>query len=183
MTDWPNIATGVVPAEREWLKQQAEDLAGMGPEAVIVHIGVDGGMSLHCSRRGAPEATIVGIDLEMGGFQNTIGAELIQGNSHIVHHDWERPIHFLFVDGDHSRPAVTADMLGWLPLVVPGGIVAFHDYGNKNFRWCLGVSEAVDEWDWTGWQEIPAAGSIKAYQKPDPEKESKRGRTAKSKNR
>lgn len=36
-------------------------------------------------------------------------------------------IDFLFIDGDHSYPAVLSDWLLYAPLVKSGGIVAFHD--------------------------------------------------------
>lgn len=166
MSEWPDLASAVEPAEREWLRAQAAEWADLEHVAVIVHIGVAEGMSLACSRLGAPEAFLVGVDLDTSHCDESIGVDqLIQGNSHLVHQQWAEPIHFLFVDGDHSKPAVLADMLSWLRHVAPGGVVAFHDYGNKGYAWCRGVSEAVDIWDWTGWQEIPAAGSIKAYRR------------------
>lgn len=61
---------------------------------------------------------------------------------------WEGgPIGMLFVDGDHSRPAVEADLEAWLPLMAPGAVVAFHDYliadGWGDTRWA-GVRQAVD---------------------------------------
>jgi predicted O-methyltransferase YrrM len=34
---------------------------------------------------------------------------------------------FLFIDGDHTLPAVTRDHELYAPLVKPGGLVAFHD--------------------------------------------------------
>ena len=37
------------------------------------------------------------------------------------------PVDLLFVDGDHSYEGVTRDWELWLPLVRPGGLVAFHD--------------------------------------------------------
>lgn len=39
----------------------------------------------------------------------------------------ERPVDFLFIDGDHSREGALADFRRYAPLVRPGGIVAFHD--------------------------------------------------------
>lgn len=160
-TVWPDVPSAVTMAERDWLVAQAKG------RACIVHIGVDRGMSLYASRAGNPKARIYGVDVDMAGFDNTIDAVLILGNSHLVHKGFDREIDFLFIDGDHSKAAVLADMLGWLPKVNPGGVVAFHDYGNISFVWCQGVSEAVNEWDWSGWTEIPAAGSIKAYRKDD----------------
>ncbi|MCS7261539.1 MAG: class I SAM-dependent methyltransferase [Anaerolineae bacterium] len=46
----------------------------------------------------------------------------------------------MFVDGDHSYEGVRSDIECWLPKVLEGGVVAFHDY-----RWSPGVKKAVDE--------------------------------------
>jgi len=40
----------------------------------------------------------------------------------------------VFVDGWHSYEAARADILGWSPKVVPGGIVAVHDYLDEGVR-------------------------------------------------
>lgn len=50
-------------------------------------------------------------------------------------------VRFVFIDGEHSYEAVKADIEAWLPKIVPGGIIAGHDYNN-----CWpGVKKAVDE--------------------------------------
>ena len=45
----------------------------------------------------------------------------------------------LFIDGDHSYPAVAADLRLWLPSLKPGGILAMHDIDSP------GVKQAFDE--------------------------------------
>jgi predicted O-methyltransferase YrrM len=40
---------------------------------------------------------------------------------------WNRPIDFLFLDGDHDARSVLRDWEDWHRFVVPKGIVAFHD--------------------------------------------------------
>lgn len=40
---------------------------------------------------------------------------------------WIQPIGMLFIDGDHSLAAVLSD-LEWVQHIVPGGILALHDY-------------------------------------------------------
>jgi len=47
--------------------------------------------------------------------------------SSVAAREWNRPIDFLFIDGDHSERAVQQDWEDWHPFVVPGGIVVFHD--------------------------------------------------------
>lgn len=53
--------------------------------------------------------------------------EPIAGLSSEVAKTWNKPIHFLFIDGSHRYEDVLADFQGFFPHVVPGGIVAFHD--------------------------------------------------------
>ena len=53
--------------------------------------------------------------------------------------DFHEPsIGLIFIDGDHSRDAVVADLRAWLPLVRAGGWVALHDSG-----WADGVQHAI----------------------------------------
>ena len=40
---------------------------------------------------------------------------------------WHQPLRFLWIDGDHSYPGAKADFDNFLPHLVPGAIVAFHD--------------------------------------------------------
>lgn len=41
--------------------------------------------------------------------------------------DWNSPVDFLFIDGDHSETGVHQDWEKWNQHVVPGGVVVFHD--------------------------------------------------------
>ncbi len=47
--------------------------------------------------------------------------------SHEAAKDWSHPVDLLFLDGDHSEPAVWRDWEDWHRFVVPGGVVLFHD--------------------------------------------------------
>lgn len=47
----------------------------------------------------------------------------------------------VFIDADHSYEGCAADIKAWLPKVMPGGLLAGHDY-NDSFP---GVVQAVDE--------------------------------------
>lgn len=55
----------------------------------------------------------------------------------------------LFIDGDHSYPAVSADLRLWLPSLRPGGILAMHDIDAP------GVKQAFDEIVGTSRLEAP----------------------------
>ena len=59
--------------------------------------------------------------------------ETLQGFSHDFSKEWDKPIGFLFIDGNHDYDAVLRDFLEWSPHLVPGGIIAFHDvYFDEN---------------------------------------------------
>lgn len=49
-------------------------------------------------------------------------------------------VEFVFLDGDHSRTGVIAALEAWRPMLAPGAVVAFHDYGDPAYP---GVAEAV----------------------------------------
>lgn len=51
----------------------------------------------------------------------------IESFSHAAAHDWELPIDFLLIDGDHREEAVEQDWLDWSRFVNSNGVVAFHD--------------------------------------------------------
>lgn len=40
---------------------------------------------------------------------------------------WKEKFDFIFIDGDHNYQAVKQDFEDWLPFLVPGGIISFHD--------------------------------------------------------
>jgi hypothetical protein len=47
----------------------------------------------------------------------------------------------VYVDADHAYEAVREDIVHWWPKLVPGGIMAFHDFLNPAY----GVRRAVEE--------------------------------------
>jgi len=51
------------------------------------------------------------------------------------------PVGLLFIDADHSYPAVRRDWECWNGRLAPRGIIAFHDYGNPAYE----VKRFVDE--------------------------------------
>ncbi len=54
---------------------------------------------------------------------------IIRGNSPDIARSWSLPVELLFIDGAHNYDAVKADFEGWVPHVIPGGIIALHDAG------------------------------------------------------
>jgi predicted O-methyltransferase YrrM len=47
--------------------------------------------------------------------------------SHELAKGWEKPIRFLWIDGDHTYEGTKADLDGFLPHLADGAIVAIHD--------------------------------------------------------
>jgi hypothetical protein len=57
---------------------------------------------------------------------------------------------FIFVDGNHTYPAVLLDMRTWYPKVKTGGIITGHDWGKRGvvdavnkFREEMGITEPI----------------------------------------
>jgi len=153
--------SALTSAERLWLRDQAAELP---KDAMIIHIGVERGVSMHCSRAGNKTATVIGIDLQPSRFNGKQDKHmgLVKADSGTV--EMEQSVDFLFVDGDHSELGVLADINAWVDRIA--GVIAFHDYGwGDRFPWVRGVKVAVDAWDWSGWELIEAPDSIRAYRR------------------
>lgn len=52
----------------------------------------------------------------------------------------------VYLDADHSRVAVEADIAAWWPVVRPGGWLGGHDYAHTDPQFSYGVQDAVDAW-------------------------------------
>jgi len=51
----------------------------------------------------------------------------IESFSHDAARNWNKPIDFLLIDGDHHEEAVEQDWKDWSPHVIEKGVVVFHD--------------------------------------------------------
>jgi len=150
--NYKEVAAHLTPPEREWLKEIAEEVCqwvSVSPIApLFLHIGVMHGGSLHCSRAGAPDALIVGVDLNLDTLRGDPQAVLLRGNSTELGWHFETPIHFLFMDGAHDWPSILLDIEAWARLVVAKGIMAFHDADYHH------VTRAIEKWGAEGWEEL-----------------------------
>ena len=180
MTLWKTIDGALLSQlEREWLKDVANSIAERFESLLFVNIGIFKGASMHCLRAGAPDASLVGIDISTRKLQgrSTLNAELICQDTRQMG-AWDRPIHLLFVDGGHRYEVVKSDIRIFGQHVVTGGIMAFHDYARSETyleqrrqrrpgRGALGVGRAVDEF-WSesqGWESLGITDSIKAFRR------------------
>ena len=140
--------------ERKFLHEQAAETAKRFPAPRIVNIGVEYGASLHCLRAGAPEATIYGVDLNIDKFEGDVeDFKLIKGDSSdsVTSRKVHRPVHMLFIDGDHSYDGVYQDLSRWADKVVVGGLVILHDHveSKEHPKWNPGIDEvapALADW-------------------------------------
>jgi hypothetical protein len=155
--DW-RTAPGysVTMPERELLVMLAGQVGG----GVIVNIGMGPGATMRCLRAGAPEADLTGVEIDplwavAGPWQTLLGDSKTM--------TFDKPIDLLFVDGDHTEDGVRGDIATWAGRVKPGGVMAFHDYGNSNLPWCSGVKTAVDAL--VDWPHGGDAGSIRWFRR------------------
>jgi len=135
--------------EGEALYELARECTGKG---VIVEIGSWKGKSTICLGLGARAGNGVRIfavdphaDYRHGEFKENIDragiADLVtpvKGLSQDVVGEFDEPIELLFVDGSHDEDDVRTDFDQWVPKVVEGGVVAFHDT-----TWHDGVRKVV----------------------------------------
>lgn len=137
--------------DRRLIKEYTALAASHFDPCTVLHIGVEMGASVYCSRAGAPGAAIFGVDVigedRLGGTleqQDELDLIMIRGDSREVWKSFVADIHFLFIDGDHTLPVVSADARNWIPKVLVGGIVGFHDA--LQVDWAPFVTQAIDEW-------------------------------------
>jgi MMP 1-O-methyltransferase len=137
--------------EGEALYELAKECTGKG---VIVEIGSWKGKSTICLGLGSKAGGGVRIfavdphaDYRHGEFKENIEragiADLVtplKGLSQSVADTFDEPIELLFVDGSHEEELVREDFEKWVPKVVEGGTVAFHDT-----TWHAGPRKVVAE--------------------------------------
>lgn len=126
----------------------------MEPHDVYLEVGSRFGKSLTVAAILAPEAEIYGVDIEDPAGRKQYfdaigltkrGVTFCHGDSVDIARRWAAniiSIHVLLIDGDHSYEGVTRDIDAWIPYLVSGGWILFHDYDITS----PGVIKAVDEY-------------------------------------
>ena len=130
--------SGTTAAERLALARHA---AG---RKTLVEIGVDEGLnSLNLRRAMAPDGTLYLVDPYPSGrlgfnFSSLIAHRevpksdngsviFVRSFSYQAALNWDKPLDFVFIDGDHSYEGVRRDWEDWSPNVRRGGLIALHD--------------------------------------------------------
>lgn len=128
-----------------WVGESALALNRGCPEAQITCIdtweGTDNDVtSIHVKRHGG--------DAVLEAFKKNTAdkpIDFVQAESVSLAKSWApraTPRDLVFIDANHSYEAVKADIEAWLPVVKPGGVMAFHDYRTSTFP---GVTKAIHE--------------------------------------
>lgn len=76
--------------------------------------------------------------------------------------NWRGAFSFMFIDGDHTEGGIDVDCQTWLPMLVSGGIAAFHDYDMPDYPF---LKKTVNEFI-NGWSRIGQRGSLLVAVKP-----------------
>jgi SAM-dependent methyltransferase len=145
----PVISTSLTAAETDRLR----DLAAK--EAVVLEVGSAYGYSTVAMALAGATVTAVDPHVTMGSrevFRANLGFYGVDGQVETVvefSHDAlprlfgdGRRFDVAFIDGDHRGHVVRHDVEWALRLLVPGGVLACHDYGEIT---CPDVAEVLDE--------------------------------------
>jgi len=189
--EWPEHLQPV-KSIRGWLSQKQAQLlydhAAAVREGCIVEIGSYRGRSTAALALGAMAgggAPVFAIEPHeefhgpLGGefgpedrrafFRNMVRLELyrqvrlVNLPSVVVARGWERPIGFLWIDGDHTYEAARADFLSWKPHLLPGAVVAFDDAATEGLGPDRVVAEAQAD---HGFVEIARVQKVIVLQAP-----------------
>jgi len=158
------------------------ELAGMAPDGTAVECGVWRGGSLIAwegMRRG--RGRVFAVD-DWSGAQDQDGDKLERAcrsnfqqwgvkATILTMQSWNAafsvalPVAFCFIDADHSLHGIPRDVANWPDHIMPGGILAFHDYDVTNPR--VVVKAVVDAWQYDAqWEDLGLVGSTQAYRRP-----------------
>ena len=142
----PPIYSSLTERESRWLVENTQGRA--------LEVGSAFGYSTVCIAEHArnliavdPHVTHASFDeclrnLQIYGLDHKVA--LLQGPSRMVLPMFGNGyFDFAFIDGDHTFDEVTFDADEAFRLVKPGGLIAFHDYGEDS---CPEVATAIDAW-------------------------------------
>ena len=94
-----------------------------------------------------------------------IESHLFRFTSQLAHSYISRrylPINLLHIDGDHTRSGIITDCSTWLPELVEGGLVCFHDYDRDSLPQ---VKRTVDEVLGTRYKLVDKAHTFAVFRK------------------
>lgn len=104
-------------------------------------------------------------------FVTTLAALGLADNTRVIQSlSWDAPalldapLAFCFIDACHDEFAIAKDVAVWPKAILPGGILAYHDYGTWK---CPGIKRQVDKWQASAnWEALGVVGSTIAFRRP-----------------
>jgi predicted O-methyltransferase YrrM len=156
------------------------DLAAMAPDGIAVECGVYLGGSLVCwaaAREGRGQ--IVAVDNWSSFNAHSEGKQIFLDNLERYGIDArvlevatcdapaliDGEVSFCFIDSGHGEDGIPHDIKVWPDKIMPGGILASHDYG----VWKPGVvvKREVDAWQAKAqWEYLGIVGALIAFRRP-----------------
>ena len=147
-------------------------LAQVAPDGPAVECGVAHGGSLATwapAREGRGPIIAVDIKWRVGCRERWAGYGYEVES--LTMPSWEAAAHipgqvaFCFIDADHSEVGVPRDVAAWPAKIMPGGILAWHDFGV--WKPNVVVKKYVDEWQARDrWEFLGQIGALIAYRRP-----------------
>jgi len=161
--------------ERDIELRNLYTLASMAPDGPAAELGVKRGGSFFCwscAREGRGE--LIAVDdwssKTQAAFLNNVRDYGVPVKIYTMK-SWEAAqyipgqLAFVFVDANHAE-GIWEDVNVWPDKIMPGGIIAFHDYGVK--KQTVQVKMAVDDWlrsTYGDWLYIGQVGSTIAFRR------------------
>lgn len=71
------------------------------------------------------------VDLPFHLHKGLTGTQPVPGRPDLTFVPWDRELDVLLIDGSHTDPWVTDDIVRWTPFLKPGCVVMFHDYDSR----------------------------------------------------
>lgn len=163
MTIVPGSFTGLVDSECALFRQVIGGMEGVGVEIGCMD-GFSTAIILDCSKLHLytidpfiPDSMAENLIGDEDRFRQNVApwkdrVELIKDYSQNAALSFGHALDFLFIDGDHTYPAIMRDFLVWTPFLKQGGILAMHDsrmyrvHDEKRAKFHPGPSQvAMDE--------------------------------------
>lgn len=147
-------------------------LAQVAPDGIAVECGVAHGGSLAtwaAARIG--RGPVIAVDTKFRAGVKERLAALKYTIEYLEIPSWEAParipgqVAFCFIDADHGETGFPQDIAVWPDKIMPGGILAFHDYGVAKPN--VVVKRYTDAWQAKAkWLYLGQIGALIAFRRP-----------------
>jgi predicted O-methyltransferase YrrM len=158
-----------------WEGAFVEGLAASQPDPVrVVEIGTGKGISLARLLIGLSHHTDVMVwSIDLKGCEDAREHvqkcqipnwryELLIGDSATIGSEWNEPLDMAHLDGNHAYEGVFSDAKAWGEHVKVGGVLTFHDYGNRRHQVTAAANDAMKG---KQWRKIGRVGYLIAFEK------------------